>query len=688
MYPKKSNLVLMGCGVIILTIAIIGMWLISPYIPASGSATTHFEIPPVSTDTRWVQTSMTRPEIPTNNTIITLQNATHLTETARWGTGATRLLTYSPDGKILAVVTALGPYLYDAKTLTLILWIKTYEDIQAATFNPDSTFLALATDNKIELYAVDDGTLIRTIDSRSSSTQQLAFDHTGTKLGEVSWDEGVQIWSVADGTRLHMITGHTDTIESFAYHPDGTMIATASMDGTVRLWQIEDGVELFSTRKPTLLSFDHAFGDISAGGYFYYSVAFSPDGTKLAAGDSSGYTYIWDVDGRRLLQARKHQISLRRLPLQFASNQTLFTISGEQWNFARGKFLRSFEGTNFQPISLALSPDGELMAGVDYEGRLGVWNLNDGAFIRGLRFDDEFDALFATIHFTPDGESLFVSTYDGRTTHLQLPHGYPLYTLHHGDRTVDILDVSPDGTLVATGNSNHQWEDELAGIVRIWRVEDGKLIYELKGHRWIEDVAFSPDSHMLATAGADENDQYPIRLWSMNDGKSLGLLSGHEFTVSSIQFTADGNHLWSIAEDETIREWDINKSEMIQQWEHSTYSRSRGPVFNDDGTLFAYQRGTRDTKVRIRSLTEEKPILVFDLQEHHVWSIAFSPENTIVAVGTSMGMIYLWDLEAKTLLYSFPAHTNSVNALTFNSTGTMLVSMGSDSTIRFWQVTP
>jgi WD40 repeat protein len=85
---------------------------------------------------------------PTDLQRITAENANELVELERLGRGRiTGNMAYSPDGNTLAVSSALGVWLYDARTLdpdTAVLLAGLYEESASSiAFSPDGKLLAL-----------------------------------------------------------------------------------------------------------------------------------------------------------------------------------------------------------------------------------------------------------------------------------------------------------------------------------------------------------------------------------------------------------------------------------------------------------------------------------------------------------------------------------------------------------------
>ncbi len=100
----------------------------------------------------------------------------------------------------------------------------------------------------------------------ASDVLAMQFAPDGLTLAMGSNDHSLRLVDVDTGRERGNLTGHEQGVWALAYSSDSKMLASASSDGTVRVWN-PDQQKLLTTLKP--------------GGY---SVAFRPDGKRLAVG--------------------------------------------------------------------------------------------------------------------------------------------------------------------------------------------------------------------------------------------------------------------------------------------------------------------------------------------------------------------------------------------------------------------
>jgi WD40 repeat protein len=172
---------------------------------------------------------------------------------------------FSPDGKTLAVLSTSQPG--DDVAGSISLW-------DVATRRLTAT-LAGCPGGSLVMYSPDGKTLAEFTTDTSKAITCLWNAATGQET------------SLTDP--LSGPAGSQMTVGAFS--PDGTTLAVADSDGHIYLW------DLATRRVTTTLTYP---GDCQ----FYTSIAFSPDGSLLAAGAAScAETDLWDLSSRRVTAA-------------------------------------------------------------------------------------------------------------------------------------------------------------------------------------------------------------------------------------------------------------------------------------------------------------------------------------------------------------------------------------------------
>ena len=285
------------------------------------------------------------------------ENAARVAQLARWGRGWVAEIAFSPDGRLLAVASPNGVYLYAAADLREVRFLPTDSTVLSVAFSPDGRLLASGSlDNTIRLWDAASGALLRTLEGHTSTVHSVAFSPDGRALASASRDGTIRLWDAASGALLRTLEGHTWSVNSVAFSPDGQALASGSLDNTIRLWDAASGALLRTLEGHT---------------YTVSSVAFSPDGRLLASGSEDNTIRLWDA--------------------------------------ASGALLRTLEGHTDWVRSVAFSPDGRLLASGSYDKTIRLWDAASGALLRTL---EGHTRSVNSVAFSPDGRALASGSWD------------------------------------------------------------------------------------------------------------------------------------------------------------------------------------------------------------------------------------------------------------------------------------
>ena len=340
---------------------------------------------------------------------------------------------------------------------------------------------------------------------RDDAVSALVFSPDGKRLAVGEKDGALSIIDPLSGNDLVRVK-HADRIVALAFSADGGRLAAASEDNSVVVWNSTTGAEASRiTYEGTLLT-----------------LAFGPTSPRLVT-SSHDDEKAWLID---VETAKTKVIHLRVDGAEFATDASRFVMWTDNrvgvWDAGSARLVWS-RANETDVRRAAISPSGSLVAIVDKDSTLIVWDTTDGR----ERFHVAQPGI-SRIVFSSDGRRIAAGG-EGELLHLwDMSSGKELVRLSLPGE-LGVLVFSSDGRrLVATSRLS---DDPYAwGELAMWSADDWRQIGRLAAHpTGVWDMSFNRTGKILTTARGDKT----VRLINAETGSELGRLAFEKNVVST-----------------------------------------------------------------------------------------------------------------------------------------------------------
>jgi transducin (beta)-like 1 len=251
--------------------------------------------------------------------------------------------------------------------------------------------------------------------------------------------------------------------------------------------------------------------------------------------------------------------------------------------------------------------------------------------------------------------------------------------------------------LIATGSgdaSARVWEmggtDAKSGLVKSTLLQHGSGSPSDKKNKDVTTLEWSPDGEMIATGSYDG----VARVWRRN-GEIVHTLRGHRGPIFSLKWNMTGNYLLSGSYDKSTIVWDVTGDMGFVKQQFRFHGDPALDVDWKDGTTFA--SCSTDKTVHICQVGKQEPFRTYKGHTDEVNAVKWDPSGTLLASCSDDCTAKVWDLTKPGTdpLHDFKQHQQEIYTVKWSPTGPgsknekkklLLATASFDGSVRLWNV--
>jgi WD40 repeat protein len=563
---------------------------------------------------------------------------------------------FSPDGSLLASTGEDGMLkVWDASMWRLVFSHSAEGGAWGPSFSADGSLVS-AVWNDYQVLVLDLSTDQLVSEIHTPFAIDTALSPDGRRVAVATFfsdDEEEGTGAVFDvSTREEVFTlrglnwNPTPASRGVSWSPDGRYVAVSSMN-TARVWDATTGALHHTLVGHTDL---------------VLSLAWSPDSSRLVTGSSDGTAKVWELDPEGVR---------------------------ERWSL-------SAEEMKSGIVGVALSPDGtRVLAGDASISAVKVWDL-------GPNGDAEWGNFPAAgrpaAEFMPDGRRIVTTSPDGAdfesgraVTIWDLQTGRDVQTLGPATDPFRFLasDVRPDGGSIALGGSSTPSCCGGASAARAWDPSTDEELYSVGHALDVNEVAFSPDGELLATASWDGTAKIVDRSGSvirvLGEWHGPGDTGRGDFAVFDVAFSSDGRLLataeYADALGGRVRIWDWARGKLVLTIDVDSPSY---PQVDFDPTGPRLALTGSDGLAEVWDVDGGERSVVLAGPPGGVNDLAFSPGGSRIAIASAQGSVRLFDAGTGAPQLVLRGSGCAMEGVAFGPDGTKLASSSGCDGVRIW----
>jgi len=487
-------------------------------------------------------------------------------------------------------------------------------------------------------------------------------------------DGTLKVFDTETGAEFLTLSGHTNTVAFCSYSPDGRSILSASYDNTLKIWDAQVGVIIKTltghTNRVSCCCWTHT-------------------GERVISASWDCSVKFWDVySGKEEFCFSGHTKPIQCLSI---SPDDSFLVSAswdgmmKVWNLKTKKSHVTIMGHEKSIRSVEFSPSGRQIVSTSVDCSVKLWGL-DGKEVNKL---EGHTKPVNTCSFSPDGRLLISASEDKTIKVWDALGGRQKEVIRFPDPSqespINCCTVSSDGQTLYTGHGDC--------LVRRWDIISGDQKITYSGHkRVVTSVVLveNPSGIRVLVSGSADG---LLAFHQENTGRDLALVQAHKDNISSIALANDGRVI-TASDDFTLRIWNSKTFKEVEVLRGHV-----GPVtccaFHPSSRLIA--SGSRDKTIRIWDLKAD--VSNFDenydtkgkycqkvLTGHMDWlnAVSFSSNASLLVSGSWDFNIKIWNLANCQDIFTLKGHLSAISRCLFTSDDEKIVSASYDGTLKIW----
>lgn len=426
---------------------------------------------------------------------------------------SSRGITLSPDGKVLAVLTA------DHR---VALWDTTTGQLRAILKDAKGALFHLA-------FSPDSRLLVGAGGVRDNS--YLAFQREKDELPT----RAAYLWDAASGKLLLRLPDDTSTVTCLTMSEDSRSLAIANEKGTARVFDVPSGKPTKRLSAPSLAN----------------CIALSPDAKSLAIGSEDGHIRLWTfTDGKEYTIRSTDKYGSQILTLQFSSDGRSLYDTGwvgnldgrvdQDLNRARrwdlGKLDELVPAGEWRGITrVTISPDSKQLALTGWKENF-LWDAAKNRLLARL----PGDGLGSKLVFSPSDKTLIADigspVAQSQVISFDSDTGKRLAIADTLPRKPEILRFGADGNVIAIVTSIHRPEYHKVWIHRFVLGQDSRVRHYPKAQATfgMTSITFSRDGGRLALSDSEN-----VFIVNLQNGNEQKVFQSGSMPIRKVMFDAE-----------------------------------------------------------------------------------------------------------------------------------------------------